>query len=205
MTRLRFSISSLILLVGLSATGFAAIHLASPGWAGGLFSLSIVAMLTALLGVSYRRGPKRVYWVGFALFGWTHLVLAGAPWFSTWVGPQLFGAKLFSELYPVVHSKSASAMGAGMGMGGMGGMGGGMGGGFRQMGLVGQMGGFGPVAPAVRGFVSRPDFLRIGQSLEALLWGVLGGWIARYLASEREPSEPRPAAPEAGTGPDTPV
>jgi hypothetical protein len=185
--------------VGICATGFAAIHIASPAWSGGLYSLSILAMLTSLLGVYYRRGRKRVFWVGFALFGWAHLFLAGVPWFNSWggPGPQLFGAKLFAELFPRVHPESVNTpmnMG-GMGMGGMGGVGG-MGGGFRQMALGGP-----PAAPGRR-FVQRADFLWIGQSLEALLWGVLGGWTATYLASNRGSNEGGGSdLAEAGPGP----
>ena len=63
MSRFRFSIAGLIILVGIAATGLAAIRVASPGWAGALESVSILAMLTSVLGIAYRRGPKRVFWV----------------------------------------------------------------------------------------------------------------------------------------------
>jgi hypothetical protein len=204
MNRLRFSIASLITLVGIAATGFAAIRVASPGWAGGVFSLTILAMLTSILGIVHRRGPKRVFWIGFAIFGWTHLVLVFAPWFYNRVGPQLLGAQLFTELYPVVHPASANA---GMGgFGGMGGMGGGMGGGFRQL-AVGGMGGMGMgggAAPAPGTFVSASNFLQIGQSLETLLWAFLGGWTATYLSSGRREEargQTQPGAPDPGREP----
>jgi hypothetical protein len=199
----RFSIAGLIALVGIAATGFAAVRVASPGWSGGLFSLTILALLTAVLGIIYRRGPKRVFWVGFAIFGWTHLILASAPWFSRYTGPQLLGSKLFTQLFPILHPNAANAgmMGmGGMGMGGMGGMGGGgMGGGFRQIAMGGMgMVGMGGAAPAPGTFVYLQDFTQIGQSLEALIWAFLGGWAATYLSRGREPApaetvrEPRP-------------
>src|SRR3954447_10494190 len=154
MNRFRFSIAGLIALVALAATVFAAVRVASPAWAGGLFSLTILAMLTSILGIASRARPGRDFWIGFAIFGWTHLLLAFAPWFSTAIGPQLLGAGLFTELYPLLHPASASGgMGGfgGMGFGGMGGMmGGGMGGGVAP-GAV----------PAPGRLVSRGDFLRI--------------------------------------------
>src|SRR5262245_29660917 len=109
MIRFRFSIATLTTFVGIAAIGFAAIHVASPGWAGGLFSLTVMAMLTSILGIVFRRDIKRVFWIGFALFGWTHLILAFAPWFSipSGIGQHLLGAKLFSELYPIIHPDSA--------------------------------------------------------------------------------------------------
>jgi hypothetical protein len=202
MTRFRFPLAGLLAVVAMAALGFAAIRVASPGWAGGLFSLSILAMLTSVLGIVYRRGSKRVFWIGFAVFGWTHLVLAFAPWFNNAIGPKLLGASLFGELYPVVHTDSANWGMAGY-YGGMGGMGGGMGGGFRQIAVEGMtrgMGGGPPPAPPPANLVYFRDFIQIGQSLETLLWAFLGGWTARYLASDRERTTGHPATERAEDG-----
>jgi hypothetical protein len=194
MRRFRFSIAGLLALVGLAALGSAAIRVASLGWSGGLFSLTILAMLTSLLGIAYQRERQRVFWVGFAVFGWTHLVLAHAPWFEGRIGPLLLGSKLFRELFPIVHPTTAGAMG-GMGGGGMGGTGGGALSGFRQIGVRGgSAAGIGAAATGLGGGpilvnpVNISDFLSIGQSLETLLWAFLGGCIARYFSMGRTDS-----------------
>ena len=34
----------------------------------------VTMLLTAILGFLIRRGPKRAYWVGFAVFGWAYFI-----------------------------------------------------------------------------------------------------------------------------------
>jgi hypothetical protein len=186
MNRLSFSIARILMIVAIAALGFAAIRVASPGWAGGMFSVTILAMLTSILGIAFRRGSPRVFWIGFALFGWANLILVHAFWFDRNVGVYLLGAKLGGQIFPVVHPAAA---------GGFGGMGGGMGGGgFRSLGLpaagvttatASYMGGGAGPAVAVNP-VNYFDFVSITQSLEALFWAFIGGWTARYLSSRRD-------------------
>ena len=78
--------------------------------------------------------------------------------------------------------------------------GGGFGGGFRQLSVgassVGAGGFTGGTPPPAR-VVFINDFVRIGQSLEALLWAFVGGWTARFLSSARGPHAPGPSQPGA--------
>ena len=44
-------------------------------WAIVLPIFQLTLCLTAVLGSLFRRGPKRAFWVGFALFGWAYFIL----------------------------------------------------------------------------------------------------------------------------------
>lgn len=192
--RIRVSIGGMIGLVALAALGFAAIRVASPAWAGALTSLTFFAMVASLLGIVFGRGSRRVFWTGFASLGWAYLFLANTSWFAPSPNPMLGPARigqffLAPALSPVIYDLLHSVEGSGFrdftggmrgGMGGMGGGMGGMGGGMRSMAMGG--------APLPPPSVDPYDFLRIGRSLEALLWAFLGGWTARYFASGRTPS-----------------
>jgi hypothetical protein len=73
MIRLRFRLSTLMAVVLLAATVFSIGHLTGDIEvpliaAGGLMILGVLG--TATLGAIYRRGERRAFWVGFALFGW---------------------------------------------------------------------------------------------------------------------------------------
>lgn len=196
MPKVHFSISSLLALVVVSAIGFAAIRIASPTWAGWLYSLTLLVMLASILGICFRRGTRRVFWIGFALFGWANLFLANAAWFDLNIGRHLLGVRLFSELYPILHPRPlAPAPTPGIAAP--------AGGGFQQRRVSG--GGFGVGATAGTGLsgivvgVTHPyvgDFVIIGKSLEALLWGFVGGWTACYLAWGRERARELPAEPK---------
>ncbi len=211
MRRLHLSISGLLALVAVVAIGFAAIHNATPSWAGGLYSLTFFLLVASLLGILFGQGPRRVFWTGFALLGWSYILLHFVPWNGRYLGPYLLAPSLFDAIYDELHitdqmknspgfvrpqpgviSDSIPAGSGGLGgmmsgMGGMMGMGG-TGGGFRNM-----MGGLGgpPGPPPVLPTVDPPVFVRIGMGLEALLWAFLGGWAARYFASGRS-GRPRP-------------
>src|SRR5262249_15368813 len=67
-------------LVVVLGAGLAALKNASElwAWAVRLFTLGLLA--TAILGVLYRRGTRRAWWVGFALFGWGYEAMECVPW-----------------------------------------------------------------------------------------------------------------------------
>jgi len=74
MNRLRFRLSTLMAVVLLAATVFSTGHLTGNIEvpliaAGGLIILGILG--AAILGAIYRRGERRVFWVGFTMFGWS--------------------------------------------------------------------------------------------------------------------------------------
>jgi hypothetical protein len=71
----RISISGLMFLVILVALAFAAFRNPTELWAGSLFALTLGMLLLAPVGVAYRGGDKRLFWVGFAVFGYGYLAL----------------------------------------------------------------------------------------------------------------------------------
>src|SRR5262245_19582567 len=96
MGSLRFSLASLVGVVAALAFGLAALRSANQLWASAVFSLTLVLLLAAVLGVSFGHGPGRVYWGGFAIFGWAYLALALGPGFTNVVGPHLLTTKLLT-------------------------------------------------------------------------------------------------------------
>lgn len=104
MSRPRFSIAGLMGLVVVVAVGVAALRSGSEDWAGIVLTLTLGLLGAAVLGAIYRTGPRRAFWVGFALFGWGYLALTYAPWFGSEVGPRLATTRgldlLFARLHP---------------------------------------------------------------------------------------------------------
>jgi hypothetical protein len=79
MRRARASIAMLLAYVALVAVGLAALRVSSRLWANVGFSLAVTSLVAAIAGVIYRRGAGRAFWVGFALFGWSYLIMAFGP------------------------------------------------------------------------------------------------------------------------------
>jgi energy-coupling factor transporter transmembrane protein EcfT len=164
MRRPQVSIAGLLLVILVVAIGLAAIRSGSPAWSGAMFSIMAFTMICSLLAVVLTRGPRRVYWSGFATLGWSYLLLIYVPWLFGNVGQFLLAPNLFEMLEQVLHSESGTLMSLG---------------GFRSMAL----GGFSGATSQVADF---SPLVRIGVALEALLWAYLGGWAARYFASGRQ-------------------
>src|SRR4051812_29116963 len=82
MSRPRVSIAGLMGVVLFIGVGFAALKGASRLWASALFTLTLAVLLGASLGAVARRGPERMAWTGFAVFGWSYLILSF--WLLPW-------------------------------------------------------------------------------------------------------------------------
>jgi hypothetical protein len=79
MTRIRFSIASLLGLVLFVAIAVAALRAGSEVWDQSLFSATLaVLVLSVLLALNGNR-KKRAYWLGFALFGGAYLLASLVP------------------------------------------------------------------------------------------------------------------------------
>jgi len=76
MVGFRFSLRWVFAAVAFIAVVTAALTDGSPRWAALIALTSVFALLASLLGVIYRREELRSFWVGFALFGWTFLLLS---------------------------------------------------------------------------------------------------------------------------------
>jgi hypothetical protein len=79
MRRIRFTIASLLVVVLLIAVGFAALRESNDLWDSGIFTLTLGILLVSILLAVHRTASRQSFWVGFALFGWTYLVLSVVP------------------------------------------------------------------------------------------------------------------------------
>jgi hypothetical protein len=79
MTRLRFTLAQLMALVISLGFGLAALRNADPFWASATYSLAIILIAAAPVAAFARRGTARMAWAGFAVFGWTYLLVAQIP------------------------------------------------------------------------------------------------------------------------------
>ena len=89
--RLNFSIRSALCVVAMVAIGLAGLRSGTWIWSRLLFTLTFALHLTAILGVVYRKGARRAFWLGFATFGWAYLVAANVTVF------QVAGFQLLSK------------------------------------------------------------------------------------------------------------
>ena len=79
MSRLRFSIAQLMAIIFYLGFAFAALTNADYLWASATYTLAIVMISTALIGGLSRRGRARTIWLGFAVFGWSYLIITHFP------------------------------------------------------------------------------------------------------------------------------
>jgi hypothetical protein len=75
----RFNIAGLIVFILICGIAFAALKESSDLWEHGVFSLTLLALVTSLLLAIHRTGTHRAFWVGFALFGGAYLGLSVIP------------------------------------------------------------------------------------------------------------------------------
>jgi hypothetical protein len=179
----RMTIAELMLVVLVTGIGLAALRNASAAWAGAMFSITIFLMISSLLGIGLGRGARRIYWLGFAALGWSYLLLLWVPVLYEHVGRFLLAPNLFAYLEEVLQNASPPR------------------GGLQSLplGVLGASltgGGFGGGVSASAQDLS--DFARIGLAMEALLWALLGGRVASYFASGREPEVTTPVATSSG-------
>src|SRR5271155_629244 len=75
----RFSIGSLLMVIGILGVALAALRNPSYLWANAAFTAALVAVAAAVVNTVYGRGGRRAYWLGFALFGGTYLSIYSMP------------------------------------------------------------------------------------------------------------------------------
>ena len=80
--RRRPTLKSLMIAIIVIGLGLAALVRPNDLWALTLPIVLLTMLLTAIPAAFFRRGPKRAFWTGFALFGWASFLLS-------------FGAQLF--------------------------------------------------------------------------------------------------------------
>jgi hypothetical protein len=182
MPRLRISMASLLGIVAVIALGLAGIRSASSLWTTAAATVTLALLLASILAAWLLAGVDRAFWAGFALFGWTYLLLVNWDWVGGQFGHDLtaglsdLAESMFAEPVPIVPAT--------------------------------------PVAPPLLTVPApRPappassyleevrqrqikigNFVQIGRLTLALLFGLLGGFIATVLARRRESTAKVPAA-----------
>ena len=79
MRRHRITIAGLLGLVLFLAVGLAALRSADDAWDSGVLGVTLAVLLISVLLAVHRTGHGRAYWLGFALFGWLYLVVSLVP------------------------------------------------------------------------------------------------------------------------------
>jgi hypothetical protein len=79
MSRLRYTLAQLMVIVLYVGLGFAAPRDADEFWASATYTLAVIMITTAVVGALVRRGRARAYWTGFAVFGWSYVLVAQLP------------------------------------------------------------------------------------------------------------------------------
>jgi hypothetical protein len=67
---------TIVLYVGV---GFAALRNADEFWAVAAYTLKIILIALAVVGAFARSGRAHTPWIGFAVFGWTYLLILHLP------------------------------------------------------------------------------------------------------------------------------
>jgi hypothetical protein len=179
MGRFRFSIASLIGVVGFAAT--AALRASTDAWESGILGFAWLFLLTAVLLAVHRTESRRAFWLGVALFGWAYLIASLIPPLGLRL-PTTLGLAFIDSRIPG-REKLVSTM------------------------FLYTTGGESSFNTTVSPYSSSPvfptpsyvriwdpatgkiltaggateNFIRIGHSLLALLLAFLGGHLSRYL------------------------
>lgn len=78
--RFQFSLRAMLVAIAVCSVATAALRSGDWLWARILFTLTLGLHLAAVLGVVYRTGGRRAFWIGFALFGWSYFAAGYLPW-----------------------------------------------------------------------------------------------------------------------------
>jgi hypothetical protein len=190
---MRYSLAALLIAVVVVSVGCAAITHPTPLWSQIVFTATIVVLLGATVAAIV--GRPRPFAAGLAIFGWGYLFLTNGPW-AHLVRPHLLTETALAKVEPLVSDPNATA-------GGLGGYGGGWGGSGSTL-WVGPSGPYGGLATtyttlpyALVGSDGNPWLRQIGHTLWAILFGAVGGGVARFAAAHKEQqhasSAPAPA------------
>jgi len=102
-----FSLAFLMALIGVIAVGLAAMRHGSLPAIRATFTLTFLMLLIGLLGAIVRRGEPA--WIGFALFGWSFVLLTYVPAVQTDFGIYFPAAPLCQDLAARLHPPAGPA------------------------------------------------------------------------------------------------
>jgi uncharacterized membrane protein YeaQ/YmgE (transglycosylase-associated protein family) len=154
--RLRLSLSAAMGIIAVIALGLAGMMAASRFWTTAAATVSLALLLGSLLSAFMSEGTDRAFSAGFALFGWTYLLLVNWDWIGGQFGHDLTAGlseiadMLFPEPTPPVPTQVQY---------------------FNQISYRQTRIG---------------NFVQISRLLLSLLFALLGGFIAMALVKRRE-------------------
>ncbi len=99
MSIFQISVGGMILLVGATAVGLAALTSPNEETANGLFTIAGGSLLFAVLAVMYRDDHRRAFWLGFAVFGSAYVFACYGPFGGSAMRPRLLTTTLIDRLY----------------------------------------------------------------------------------------------------------
>lgn len=167
----QFSVFALLMVVAFVSVACAALVYASLWWASICLTGAVIVHLVAVLGLVYRCGPARAFWLGFAVLGWGYLLLAFAPGLDRHIGHRLVTTKLLALLQPKLQRTPIQGNASYLALDP----------GANVLVITTETGRYYHPAP------QWGHFQQAGHSLTAILIGVLGGLLARYFYNTREP------------------
>jgi hypothetical protein len=198
MKRSLFSIAGMMALVVLIALGFGALRNPTLLWASLIFTATVAFLAMAILGTLARRGRARMTWAGVAVFGWLYLALSFGPMSNAnGVTYPPFLTQVLVDFWQSVREASDKALLAQNPSWRL----------IRENSRpTGETILNGPpnaiwiqasssptslpsLPPPPVPFFDWQNLRRIGHSLGAVLFGLLGGLIGRVLARRDEPAE----------------
>jgi hypothetical protein len=185
MRKFRFNIASLLVIILVLGVGFAALRESSDLWQSGVFTATIVILLSSILLAVHRTESKREFWVGFALFGCVYVGLSLMPLVEfRLITTKALGyldskvPRRLTQSFTITYTNSNSASSSNQLQSFLVTNGG------TQLATVSQgevrlWVGAGKLLGGWSG--TTENFVRIGHSLCALLVGWLGGQLSRRL------------------------
>jgi hypothetical protein len=195
MKRSLFSIAGMMALVVLIALGFAALRNPTLFWASLIFTATVAFLAMAILGTLARRGRARMTWAGVAVFGWIYVALSFGPVpNANGVTYPPFPTQVLIDFWQSVRETSDKALSAqnpswrlirensrptGEPI---------LSGPPNAIWIPSSRPSTSPPPPPIP-FIDWQNLRRIGHSLGAVLFGLLGGLIGRVLAGRDEPAE----------------
>jgi hypothetical protein len=189
----RFSLATLIGIVAVIALGLAGMLSGSRLWLMLASTATLAVLLAAILASWLFSGIERAFWVGFALFGWTYLIMVSWDWVGGQIGHDLtvgiseaaerilpdvkpppfpFGLPTVPPSVSTSSPTRISVPSAALNQGD-----------YIELSRQRQ--------------IKIGNFVQIGRMMGSLCFGMLGGWLGRVLAkrAERSTRPERPALP----------
>lgn len=158
---MQFTLKDILLGTTAVTVSCTALTFASWFWATLYFTGAMTMLLTAVVFSCVSREAQRAYWVGFAVFGWGYFIILHSTWLDT--ETQVQNWRLFSD-GPLFTSAILDWLYSNV---------------LSLIHPQPQTDGFGQPIPGTSSYPLGPNFARVGHSIFALLFALLGGEIGR--------------------------